>query len=97
MSMFSGEHTPAPTAAMALSAPPAMTGIPTLRPVSRALSFVTEPTISLDSTMVGSNSGSIASADNISEDQRLFATSNNNVPEASDGSEAISPVNRNLM
>ena len=44
---------PAPTAAQALSPPPAATGVPSGRPVSAAASAVTRPVISLPSKISG--------------------------------------------
>ena len=87
--------TPTPTAAAALSPPPAATGSPRGSPSSSATSSRTVPVASGPSYTRGSHDRGISSAARISSDQSRARTSSSSVPAASDASVARSPVSSN--
>ena len=85
---------PLPTALEAWSPPPPTTGVPGARPVSPATLAAMQPLTSHDSWHAGRMERSRPKPSIISKDQRRFTTSNIAVPEASETSEANSPVRR---
>src|SRR5207237_691825 len=89
-----GEMAPTPAAPHALSAPPPTTGVPGARPVSAPACSVTRPRTAADPPTSGNNDRGSSTASSISRLQRRPPGSNMRVPDASDGSDATTPVSR---
>src|SRR5690349_6870732 len=89
-----GVTAPTPAAPHALSAPPPTTGVPSGNPVRRATSAVTRPSTSDEPPTLARIDGDTRTASRVSRLQRIDAGSNISVPDASEGSVAISPVRR---
>src|SRR5512138_1214310 len=92
-----GATTPTPAAPHALSAPPPTTGVPAGSPVAFAAAAVTRPSTSAEPPTLGSSARGTFTAARISSLHVRRAGSNMSVPDASDGSEARSPVRRYRM
>ncbi len=85
---------PTPTPAHTPSPPPATTGMPGTRPTARAASAVSSPTTSVEAFRTGSFSPSIPVIFTSFSDQHLAVRSMTLVPEASEYSDAMTPVRR---